>query len=165
MGFDFDEEIDRRQVPALKPHRIVLGEDGEHLFPAGVADMDFKPPPPVLSALRQRLEHGVFGYEAVADGLVPALTAWLEARHVWRVRPEHILRAPNVLNSLAVAASLFTDENDGIIVQPPVFFDFCDIVEENGRRIIRTPLQLKGGRYEMDFEGMEQAEAPGWIQR
>lgn len=42
--FNFDEEIDRSEVPALKLHPIVLGEDGVELFPAGVADMDFKPP-------------------------------------------------------------------------------------------------------------------------
>ena len=53
-AFDFDEEIDRREVPALKPHRIVLGAGHEHLFPAGVADMDFKAPPPVLEAMAQR---------------------------------------------------------------------------------------------------------------
>ena len=157
--FDFDEEIDRRQVPALKQHRMVLGADAAHLFPAGVADMDFKAPPPVLDALRQRLEHGIFGYEAVPDGLMPALTGWLQTRHGWQVDREHILRAPNVLNSLAIAASLFTKQGDGIIVQPPVFFDFYDIIEENQRRIVSNPLLEKDGRYEMDFEGLEQLAA------
>ncbi len=41
MTFDFDEEIDRRAVPALKWHPMVLGEEGAGFFPAGVADMDF----------------------------------------------------------------------------------------------------------------------------
>lgn len=159
--FDFDEDIDRREVPALKTHRIVLGADGEHLFPAGVADMDFKAPPPVLAAMQKRLHHGVFGYETAPGGLMPALTGWLKTRHGWQVDPAHILRAPNVLNSLAVAASLFTEEGDGIIVQPPVFFDFFDIISENHRRLIPNPLTRKDGRYEMDFDGLERvAEDP-----
>ena len=58
--FDFDEEIDRRVVPALKTHQIVLGDDGVDLFPGGVADMDFRAPPPVLAALQRRLAHGVY---------------------------------------------------------------------------------------------------------
>ena len=157
--FDFDEEIDRREVPALKPHRIVLGADGADLFPAGVADMDFKAPPAVLEAMRKRLEHGVFGYETVPDGLMPALTAWLEARHGWQVDPAHILRAPNVLNSLAMAASLFTDEGDGIIVQPPVFLNFYDIIAENCRRLVANPLFETDGRYEMDLDGLERLAA------
>lgn len=157
--FDFDEEIDRREVPALKPHRIVLGTDGEHLFPAGVADMDFKAAPAVLEAMQKRLEHGVFGYETVPDGLMPALTGWLQTRHGWGVDQSHILRAPNVLNSLATAASLFTGEGDGIIVQPPVFFDFYDIISENRRRLISNPLIEIDGRYEMDFDGLERLAA------
>jgi len=152
--FDFDEVIDRREVPALKVHRMVLGTDGMGLFPAGVADMDFRAPKPILDAMAQRLAHGVFGYETVPDGLMPALIAWMKQRHAWDIHPEHILRAPNVLNSLSMAANLFTRPGDGIIVQPPVFFDFADIIAENGRRMVENPLALSSGRYEMDFDGL-----------
>ncbi len=151
----FDEDIDRREVPALKVHPIVLGPDGGGLFPAGVADMDFRAPPCVIEALQIRLDHGVFGYETVPDGLLPALTAWLHARQGWPVDPGHVLRAPNVLNALAIAASLFTDEGDGVIVQPPVFFDFFDILRENKRALVANPLVLQDGRYVMDFEDLE----------
>lgn len=152
--FSFDEEIDRRRVPALKVHPRVLGEGGRDLFAAGVADMDFKAPPAVLEAMRQRLEHGVFGYEAVPDGLMPALSEWLANRHGWLIEESHILRAPNVLNALAIAASLFTEEGDGIIVQPPVFFDFFDVIRENRRSLIANPLLLEDGRYRMDVEDL-----------
>jgi len=157
--FDFDAPVNRREVPALKAHRIVLGEDGMDLFPAGVADMDFHAPPSVLRAIETRAAHGVFGYETVPSGLMPALTGWLETRHGWTVDPAHILRAPNVLNSLAMAANLFTEPGDGIIVQPPVFFDFADIIAENGRSLVENPLILKDGRYEMDFDGLAKLAA------
>ena len=150
--FDFDEVIDRREVPALKVHRMVLGTDGMGLFPAGVADMDFRAPKPILDAMAQRLAHGVFGYETIPDGLMPALIAWMKQRHAWTIHPDHILRAPNVLNSLSMAANLFTRPGDGIIVQPPVFFDFADIIAENGRRMVENPLVLSSGRYEMNFD-------------
>ena len=65
--FSFDEDIDRREVPALKVHPIVLGDGGDELFAAGVADMDFKAPP-VVDAMQKRLDHGVFGYETLPDG-------------------------------------------------------------------------------------------------
>ena len=152
---DFDEEIDRRAVPALKVHPMVLGEGGEGLFAAGVADMDFKAPQVVRDAMQARLDHGVFGYEAVPEGLYPALCDWQKTRHGWALDQAHILRAPNVLNILAIAASLFTDAGDGIIVQPPVFFDFYDVVQENGRVVVENPLILRDGRYCMDFENLE----------
>ncbi|HIP23165.1 MAG TPA: putative C-S lyase [Rhodobacteraceae bacterium] len=159
MPSQFDIEIDRRAVPALKVHKMVLGADGENLFPAGVADMDFMAPPPVRAALQARLDHGIFGYETVPDGLMPALTGWMRERHGWEIETSHILRSPNILNTLAMAASIFTKPGDGVIVQPPVFFDFYDILEENGREILRNPLLLQDGRYTMDFAGLEDLAA------
>jgi len=157
--FNFDEEIDRREVPALKPHRLVLDADGIDLFPAGVADMDFRVSPAILEAMERRLRHGVFGYETVPDGLMPALTEWFETRHGWRIDPATILRAPNVLNSLAIAAAVFTQPGDGVIVQPPVFFDFYDIIAENERELVSNPLTLRNGQYEIDFDGLERLAA------
>ncbi len=150
-----DEEINRRDVPALKVHPMVVGPDGENLFAAGVADMDFKAAPPVLDAMQKRLDHGVFGYETVPAGLLPALMRWLQEQHDWEVPEEHILTSPNILTALAMAASLFTDEGDAVIVQPPVFFDFFDVVNENHREIVHNPLILDQGRYRMDFEDLE----------
>lgn len=153
--FDFDQIINRRSVPALKVHPMVLGDDGTDLFAAGVADMDFLAPQPVLDAISQRLAHGVFGYETVPEGLMPALTEWMKTRHAWDIDANHILRAPNVLNSLSMAVNLFSDPGDAIIVQPPVFFDFADIIAENGRLIVENPLVMSTARYKMDFEGLE----------
>lgn len=152
---DFDTEINRREVPALKVHKMVLGADGLDLFAAGVADMDFKAPDVVLRAMQTRLQHGIFGYEAMPADLLPALCDWQKMRHGWALEADHILRAPNVLNILAIAASLFTEVGDGVIVQPPVFFDFYDILEENHRQMLSNPLILRDGRYEIDFDGLE----------
>ncbi len=151
----FDEAINRRDVPALKVHPMVVGPDGENLFAAGVADMDFKAPPPVLEAMQKRLDHGVFGYETVPAGLIPALMKWLQEQHDWEVPKAHILTSPNILTALAMAASLFTNEGDAVIVQPPVFFDFFDVLNENHREIVHNPLILDHGRYRMDFEDLE----------
>jgi cystathionine beta-lyase len=151
----FDEEINRRDVPALKTHPMVVGPDGENLFAAGVADMDFKAPPPVLEAMQKRLDHGVFGYETVPAGLQPALMRWLQEQHDWEIPKDCILTSPNILTALAMAASLFTEAGDAVIVQPPVFFDFFDVLNENHREIVHNPLIFEQGRYRMDFEDLE----------
>jgi cysteine-S-conjugate beta-lyase len=151
----FDEPIDRGTVPSLKV-RSAAKSDGPALFSGGVADMDFRAAPPILAAMRKRLAHGVFGYESVQDGLFPSLIAWLAERHCWHVGADDIVRSPNVLDALAIAASLFVAEDEGVIVQPPVFFDFFDILRENHRRLIPNPLALRNGRYEIDFADLEE---------
>ncbi|MCP4876608.1 MAG: pyridoxal phosphate-dependent aminotransferase [Gammaproteobacteria bacterium] len=151
----FDEEINRRDVPALKTHPMVVGLNGENLFAAGVADMDFMAPPPVLEAMQKRLDHGVFGYEAMPAGLIAALMRWLQNQHDWEVPKDHILTSPNILTALAMAASLFTEVGDAVIVQPPVFFDFFDVLNENHREIVQNPLIFDQGHYRMDFEDLE----------
>ncbi len=153
--FLLDEEINRREVPALKTHPMVVGKDGENLFAAGVADMNFKAPPAVLEAMQKRLNHGVFGYEAAPSGLMPALIKWLQNQNNWTVEKDHILTSPNILTALAMAASLFTDEGDAVIVQPPVFFDFFDVLEENHREIVLNPLIYDQECYRIDFEDLE----------
>lgn len=153
--FDFDQQVNRRDVPALKTHRIVLGEDGDDLFPGGVADMDFQVAQPIVDAMRKRLAHEIFGYEAMPGELLAAVRDWQFRRHGWAIQTDSILRAPNALNALAIAVSMFSDPDDGVIVQPPVFFDFFDVIRENGRRVVHNPLILTDGRYEMDFVGFE----------
>ena len=90
--YGFDEEIDRSEVPALKVRTKLGGTGADGMFAAGVADMDFRAPPAVLRALSRRAAHGIFGYESVPEGLMPALTGWLQARHGWSVDPTHLLR-------------------------------------------------------------------------
>lgn len=154
MTSPFDEIIDRTGVPALKVHPIILGENGKNLFAAGVADMDFKAPPPILAAMQKRLDHGIFGYETVPDNLMPALINWQKTRHNWTVDPKHVLRSPNILNALALAVRLNSNPGDGVIVQPPVFFDFFDLIVENQRQLIQNPLLLNNGRYTIDFDDL-----------
>lgn len=150
----FDGLIDRSEVPALKVHPGVLGSASRDLFAAGVADMDFRVAPAITEAIRHRAGHEIFGYEAVPEGLLPALTAWMHRRHGWAPPQSDILRAPNVLNALATAVNLFTEPGDGVILQPPVFFDFMDILRENGRDARPNPLVLDQGRYTFDLDDL-----------
>lgn len=87
----------------------------EHLFVAGVADMDFAVAPCVQDAIRERMAHPLLGCEAVPSALDPALFEGMDTRHGWKVQPDHILRAPSVLNALSMAMCSFTEPGDGAI--------------------------------------------------
>src|SRR3972149_2338650 len=57
MTYDFDRVIDRRHTESSKWRKY-----DSDVLPMWVADMDFPAPEPVIRALSDRVEHGVFGY-------------------------------------------------------------------------------------------------------
>jgi len=159
----FDRVIDRKQYPTLKWQRSQWEEHfGEYdLLPFWVADMDFKAPPAVIESLQARVEHGVFGYEYKEDSYLKAIFQWYEDRHQWTISPAHLEFCPSILNAIAILINQHSETGDGIIVQPPVFFEFKMVIRSNDRQIVKNPLQIIAGKYQMDFEDLEEkAEDP-----
>ena len=158
---DFDRPIDRNEYPTLKWSKPLLIEHfgREDVLPLWVADMDFLAPPAVIDSLLQRAEHGVFGYEYKADGYWDALVNWYANRHQWSIDQTQVESCPSVLNAIAVLINQHSEEGDGIIIQPPVFFEFRMVIRSNGRRIVKNPLKVDNGRYQMDFADLEEKAA------
>ncbi len=158
---NFDLEIDRTEVQTLKFDKEMLesifGE--KDLWPSWVADMDFKSSQTIQNALAQRVEHGIYGYESDSGSLPQAVSAWYGKRHAWLLNPDHIIFSPRTLASIAVLITLFSEKGEGVIVQPPVFYDFKMIINANGRRLVKNPLILEHGNYQMDFEHLESVAA------
>lgn len=48
---------------------------------------------------------------------------------------------------------------DGIIVQQPVYLLYARAIANCGRKLVDSPLQLRGDRYEMDFADLEEKMA------
>ena len=53
----------------------------------------------------------------------------------------------------------FTQPGDGIIVQRPVYLLYARAIANCGRKLVDSPLKLRGDRYEMDFAGLEEKMA------
>ncbi len=62
---------------------------------------------------------------------------------------------PGVVPALSFIVNAFTNPGDKVIVQPPVYYPFFRVIEDNGRRVVNNPLLFKDGRYTMDFEDLE----------
>ncbi len=158
---EFDHVIDRNEYPTLKWNKLLLIEHfgSEDVLPLWVADMDFLTPPVVIDSLLKRAKHGIFGYEYKKDGYIDAFINWYAKRHQWLIDQTHIEFCPSVLNAIAVLINLHSEKGDGIIIQPPVFFEFRMVIRSNDRRIIKNPLRLDNGKYQMDFGDLEEKVA------
>ena len=72
MKYNFVEFIPGRGTNSYKWDSA---EDAD-VLPMWVADMDFRTAPPVVEALKKRVEHGIFGYVRVPDVYYEAITNW-----------------------------------------------------------------------------------------
>lgn len=148
--FDFDRIIDRRDTGSMK------WDTGEKdLLPLWVADMDFTAPPGVIRALKDRVDHGIFGYAAPSKDFDGILCDWLRKRHGWKTDPESFCFCPGVVPAVNILIQALTQPGDKVILQTPVYYPFFEAVRNNGRQIFENPLAFDGQRYEMDFEDLE----------
>lgn len=157
----FDERINRINTASVKWEltKQMFGE--ADLWPMWVADMDFKPPHAVIDALRQRVEHAVFGYTFVPDTAAKAIADWLAKRHQWTIEPSWLTYCGGIVQAISTAIQSFTKEGDRVLLQSPVYTPFFHMIEKNNRVVVNSPLVLEGNRYKIDFESFENALKEG----
>lgn len=153
--YDFDTVIDRRNTDCAKWDGMAPLFGTNDLLPMWVADMDFTAPPEVIEALRERVEHGIFGYTRRFEPYREAIAGWFLRRHDWKINTDWIRHAPGVVPALAAAIMAFTQPGEGILVQPPVYYPFFSTIKGRGRTVVENPLKLLNGRFEMDFDDLE----------
>jgi cysteine-S-conjugate beta-lyase len=116
MAYDFDRVIDRGHTESSKWRKF-----GPDVLPLWVADMDFAAPEPVRRALRERVEHGIYGYLLEQAEFYEVVTDRLWKRYGWRVAPEAVVLLPGVIPSFNMAARALTTPGDGMLMQTPVY--------------------------------------------
>ena len=149
----FDRRIDRRGTGSAKWDKY----HGRDVLPFWVADMDFEGPDFLLDALRARLEHPVFGYTRVPDGLVAAFQGWLDRIYQWQVPEEWLVWIPGVVTGLNLAAMATAEPGGGVLIPTPVYYPFRSVPAHAGQRSIEVPMQRDGDRWVMDIDALEAA--------
>ncbi|MDR9856795.1 MalY/PatB family protein [Paenibacillus sp. VCA1] len=152
---NFDKPISRHMTGCEKWDGMKNIFGTADALPMWVADMDFESPPSVVSALKQRVEHGVFGYTMVTAEYRESVASWMKERHGWEIDPEWLVFCPGVVPALSFAIQAFTEPGDKVVIQPPVYPPFHSVVQEQGRELALNPLVCENGRYAMDLEGLE----------
>jgi len=154
MKNSFDEKIDRFATPSAKFHRGYLKDmfGTDDLYPFWVADEDFKTPPQILEAFKNKIDEGVFGYEYKPETFMPALKNWYKTRFRCKLDTSWVQFTPTIMSSVAMALDLFTNEDDGIIIQPPVYMEFSSTIKKTGRTVVENPLVLTDLHYEINFK-------------
>jgi len=118
MKFDFDTAINRRGTGCIKYDRK------PELDPFWVADMDFATAPPIMEALRRRVDHAIFGYAQPHAGLNEAVIDYLRDRRNAEVPLEHIVHLGGLVPALSLAARAFCKPGETVMTCTPVYPPF-----------------------------------------
>ncbi len=128
----------------------------EDVLPMWVADMDFMAPEEVNNAIIDRAKHGIYGYTIVDQAVKGTIESWLKERHDWQIDQGWLSFSPGVVTSLHMAIQAFTEVNDKVLIQTPVYTPFYKVVESHDRQVVKNSLLYEDNTYHIDFADFEE---------
>ncbi len=148
----FDTVIDRTNTHSMKWEKY----EGTDILPMWVADMDFKAPPAVLTALQEIITHGILGYTLVPQDLNQIVTSRLMSLYGWEVETDWLVWIPGVVSGLNVVCRAFGTQNQAIVTTTPIYPPFLSVSAHCGKPLHTLPMVTEAGRSTLDFERLEQ---------
>ena len=163
MIYNFDEVVDRSQNYAAKFEEAKLHYGTNKVIPLWIADMDFRTAQPIIDAIKERADQGIFGYTSRPDEYFETVADWAQRRNGYRPDTGKMAFAPGVIPGMRIAMELFTKPGDKIIIQQPVYHPFADITGNTGRTLLVNQLKCTDGHWEMDYEDFEEKAKEGAV--
>lgn len=163
MLFNFDQLYDRKNTNSLKwdqfKDRVKANynvEDASDILPMWIADMDFSISQIITDAIKERLNHPVFGYTYVSDDCKNAIKNWFERRHNWHIDINTLMFHQGVVPALATIVETFTKPGDKICISTPVYPPFFGIPKALSRQVIECDLVVDNHTFNFDFTSLEE---------
>ncbi|MHA6252320.1 MalY/PatB family protein [Oceanobacillus sp. CAU 1775] len=154
MG-NFDTVVNRFNTKSVKWDMLDELYQSKDCLPMWVADMDFKAPKEVNDALKEKADHGIYGYTIADTKLKNAIINWNQSRNNWTIKPEWITFSNGVVTSLHMAVQAFTKPKDKVLIQTPVYPPFYNVIEAHDRELVKNELQYEDDSYKINFEDFE----------
>ena len=151
----FSDIIPRDHTYAFKWEKY----KGKDILPMWVADSEFRCAQPIVDAMQQRVEHGIYGYTHPTQ-YQPALDAvrrWLAKQYDWHVQDDWIVWTPGVVPAFNIACKAYAQPGDKVMVQTPNYPPMLAAPAINGMERVDIKTVLQDGRWTMDFEQLETA--------
>ena len=149
--FDFDKPVDRRKTQSLKWDKY----GDKDVLPLWVADTDFEAAPAIISALQERIAHGVFGYSRPSPRLINLIIQRMHEKYGWHIERDWLIFMPGVVPGLNFACRAWCRPQSKVITPTPVYYPFLHAPEYNERAVSHLPMVLENNRWVPDYEKLE----------
>lgn len=128
------------------------------VLPLFIAEMDYPLAPAIQSVLSTAVLLGDTGYANPDDPAVYEAFAGYAA-DTWRWEPElgRMLITTDVSVVIVESLRRLVSPGEGVIVTPPVYPPFYELLPEAGAAIVEVPLLDDGTAYALDLDGIDRA--------
>lgn len=127
------------------------------VLPLFVAETDFPLAPGITRTLERAVAAGDTGYVASRTPLAAAYSEFARRRFGWTPDPARMRSTADVSMGIVEILRRVTAPGDRVIVMPPVYPPFYDLVEEAGAIVERVPLRDTATAWEIDLDGVRSA--------
>lgn len=159
MKYDFDHLADRTIDQARKWDPEIVKSKFPNcrldFIPLWIADMDFKAAPEIREALVKMAKNGAYGYTSVTKRWLQSVINWQWQRHQNQVTADWLTLGYGTVPNLHIIVQAFTQPQDRILLNTPVYGPFAYAAQHNGRQIISVALRRNGHRYDIDWDQIE----------
>lgn len=157
MKYNFDNVPDRRGTFSFKWDTLEEEfPDNPDVIPMWVADTDFPCPREIVSSIAERAQHPIYAYSTLNPDSSRFVADWQMKRNNWQIDPSWITYSAGVVPAINRAVLALTEKNDGVIIQPPVYYPFKNTIIKNGRTLLENNLIYDGEKWVIDYEGLEE---------
>ncbi len=161
VEYNFDEEINRKNTNCAKYDGLKKYFGYTDLNPLWVADMDFKTPDFINNAIIDAAKNSLYGYSIDSDEIYQSIINWQTTQHNWQINKEDIYMINGVVPAYSACIEAFSEENDEVIVQTPIYPPLFKCVNANNRKVVVNELKKdENGYYTMDLEDLESKITP-----
>ena len=156
MEYNFDEIINRENNYSAKIDELEMKFGRNDIIPMWIADMDFRGPQPLIDALKERVEEGIWGYTSRPEEYFESVRNWQIYKNNWAPETKYMSHALGVLPMLAnICASIMEEGKSNVVIQTPVFSEFEAVLKKWNMNVLYNPLIETENNYEIDFIDLE----------
>lgn len=149
-NYNFDAFIDRNRTASLKWDKY----KGDDIIPLWVADMDFTSPDSVIEALKQRSEHGIFGYTLPPEELYEVVISRLQKNYGWKIKKDWLVWLPGLVSGINIACRATGSKGDEVMTVIPAYPPFLTAPANMGRTLVTSSMISDQNKWIMDMEDL-----------
>ena len=134
----------------------------DDVLPLPVAEMDYPLAEPIAAALQAAIRRSDTGYHSGSRPVAEAFEGFAATRLGWQVDPARVTCTADVSMGIVEVLRRVTGPGDGVIITPPIYPPFFDLVTEASAVVVEVP--MLGGideGWSLDLDGIDAAFAAG----